>query len=548
MKLVVLSISLFFVTSFVNATQVKTDSYHETERNIIGSSRILSPGMQVGITDYDWQPNGSMGRHTGMPSGGYQFAWTYRFDGNNATRKIIYNYYYPPSYWLGPTPVCLAQSIASGVNHMTDGRAIVTGNSLSGNDWTPIICIDAAEGAGTFTVFSLPAPPNPLDPILWPQPCVFNNGHVCISGRSENGLYIIKSTDEGLTWSDWILVDSTGGGESWATFSGKTALVYDAGNAFEDVFYWETTDNGVTWTLDTIFIPSSPDSVVGYIWNRAIYDNNGYLHVVFTCIDTSQAGQGGPGFSGCRSQIRHWNQENGQFSIVASGWWTLDPGPGALHPTVSECQITIDRATGTLYCTWCQADSGDVAANGYTNLEIYGAYSTDNGATWSTPANITNSQSPGALPGYCENDGWQSIAEITHGDTIFIFYMNDKDAGSSVYGEGIPTDNPMLFYPYCFSVGVEEHEPKGPVNSMLHIAPNPASNRSVITYTLPVSGRYALGLFDVCGRLIMDIDAGKKPSGHHTKVLNPDGLPNGTYFVVLETYDAKYSVPFILIR
>jgi hypothetical protein len=546
MQNVVLCISLSFVTSFVMATQITTVVYHEAESNLIESSRILSPGITVGITDYDWQPNSSMGRHTVLPIGGYHWAWTYRYGGNNATRSMYYNYFFPPSYWLGPTAVLGAPSVASGLNHKADGRALVSGNKLTGNDWTPIMCIDVASGMGTFIVYFIPVP-NPLDPILWPLPCVHMD-QIYISGSPANGLYMIKSTDEGLTWSNWILVDSTGGHESWADFTGKTALVYEAGAAFENVFYWETTDNGVTWTVDTIFIPSSQDSVVGYVWNSAVYDNNEHLHVVFNCIDTSQAGQGGPNSSGCRSQIRHWNQENGQLSIVASGWWTLNLGPGTLHPTVSECQITIDRATETLYCTWCQADSGDVAANGYTNLEIYGAYSTNNGATWSVPVNITNSQSPGAAAGYCENDCWQSIAEITYGDTVFIFYMNDKDAGCSVYGQGIPTDNPLLFYPYSFSVGAEEQNAALHPSFLLNITPNPAANKITISYTLLKPGNVSLKLYGIDGRLVKTIPNGYKEAGSHTEYLDLSALANGTYFIILNTPGCKKSFSVVVIH
>jgi hypothetical protein len=546
MKFVIISISLLLVLSPVMATQVANGLHHDTESNLIQSSRVLSPGIQVYVTDYDRQPNGSMGRHIVLPSGGFQFAWTYRFGGNNANRRAYYNFHYPPSYWLGATAVFIEPSIASGLDHMADGRALVAATISSISGYMPAIAIDAVEGGGVFTPIEIPVP-NWLDTILMPQPCVHTDD-MYISGTSSDGLYMIKSTDEGTTWSNWILVDSTGSHESWADFAGKTALVYEAGTYFETVFCWETTDNGVTWSADTVFIPTPQDSVVGYVWNSAIYDNNGYLHVVFNCIDTTQAGQGGPDFSGCRSQIRHWNQENGQFSIVASGWWTLNPGPGFPHPTVSECQITIDRVTGTLYSTWCQADSGDVAANGYTNLEIYGAYSTDNGANWSTPINITNSQSPGALPGYCENDCWQSIAEITHGDTVFIFYMNDKDAGCSVYGQGIPTDNPMLFYPYSFSVGVEEQNAALHPSFLLNITPNPAANKITISYTLLKPGNVSLKLYSIDGRLVRSIPGIHGEAGCHSERLDLSTLANGTYFVILETPTFERSSPIIVIH
>jgi hypothetical protein len=546
MQKFVMCIIICLITSSVRADRITADSHHQVECDSIEPQRTVSPGTAVGLTDYDCQADGSMGRTiVATASLGSHYLWTYR-EYADTTRRVYYNFFLPPSYWLNPmgVPVFLEPSLAGRGSDFVDGRGVIAANLRVSNSLVPVLIVDPL---GAISPVFIPIQ-NPLDPILWPVPCVDANDNIFISGTSNAGLHIIRSTDEGSTWSAWVLVDATGDHESWATFSGKTAVVYNAGTDFENVYYWETTDNGVTWTADTICIPTPQDSVVGYIWNSAVYDNNGYLHVVFNCIDPSPAGQGGQNYSGYRSQIRHWNQENGLISIVASGWWTLDPGPGSLHPTVSESQLAINRLSGTLYCTWCQADSGDVAASGYTNLEIYGAHSTDNGATWSVPVNITNSRTPGAYAGYCEHDSWQSLAETTRDDTLYLFYMNDKDAGCVEFLEGTRTENNMLFYRCYFPVGVEETTISKPLNLMLRIKSNPVSHRTVINYTLPAPGDYSLCLFDICGRLLSILEEGSKPSGNYTEVLDLARLPNGTYFVVLQADDAASSAPFTIIK
>lgn len=483
-----------------------------------------------------------------MPDGGIHFVYTHRTGGNDATRRAFYNFYHPPNYWLGPMAVSSTQSIATGLGQLADGRALIAVNVLIGSDWRPQIYIDAMAGAGAVTTIALPAPPNPLDPILWPAPAVIDNDHIWIAGTSAAGLFLLTSTDYGCTWSDWIPVDPDGAHASWATFTGKAALIYQTGAGFENVGYRQTTDGGFTWTVDTVFIPSPGDSVVGFVWNSAAYDNSGYLHIVFACIDTSQTGQGGLSFSGCRSQIRHWNQATDQMSIVASGWWTLNPGPGTMHPTVSECQIAVDGEAGTLYCTWCQADSGDVAANGYSNLEIYGAYSTDNGATWSAPVNITNSQSPGALAGECEHDWWQSITETTRNDTLFLLYMNDRDAGSSVWTEGIFTDNPILLYPCRFPAGVEERGYGESTKLVLRIAPNPVSDRLHISYALSRNSTVSLKLYSIDGRVVRTIRGGHEDAGIHREILDLRGIASGIHFLILETATERESRSVIVVQ
>jgi len=312
--------------------------------------QILSPGDTVGTTDFDWQGNGSLGRricHT--LAGGYHFVWTYRTGGSGANRRVYYNYFHPPNYWLGPTMIDLRVSRNPSISSLADGRAVIASNASAGGNIICALYIDAAEGAGMFTIID-------LGPLLWPKLCVDSFDYIYLSGTDSSGGVITYSTDYGTTWSEWFNIDplywNGGGRESWTTYNNKIALINDVDYDLS-YCYWESTNHGVTWCFDTIFtsLPSG-DSVIGYIWHSGVYDNSGNLHVVFTVIDTAANG-GGPGGSGWRSQIRHWDSQTDSITIVTSGWWTLNPGPGDAHPTVSECQIAIDRATGILYCTWC---------------------------------------------------------------------------------------------------------------------------------------------------------------------------------------------------
>jgi hypothetical protein len=557
--LIILTICTGVFTAQNHAT-MPPDAEVNTDYSIPYTGYRQSPGIEVGVTDYDWQTNGSMGRYVWVtPSGGHSFYWTYRFGGSNPNRRAYYNYYYPPSYWLGPTAMDTRLSRMGAMDQMTDGRALGAAHANATVGYETCVYLDAAEGAGTFTVIPVPWAGDPNVTPIWPKICVDDSNYIYIAASQSGGPYAYwnMSTDEGTTWRGW---DSTlagvalnsfnydyGGHEVWAQYGDRVALVNNMGDEYFTIVYWESSDHGATWSYDTVYcMETSPgDSVQGFWWNNAIYDNSGYLHVVFTVVDTTASG-GGDSYSGWRSLIRHWNQQTNQMSIVASGWWPRNPGPGTYHPTVSEAQIAINRLTETLYCTWCQADSDDVAANGYTNLDIYAAYSTNNGTTWSGPHNLTYSHSPGASAGNCENDWWQSIT--IHNDTLYLFYMNDKDAGSSEWNEGMPTVNPMLFYPCWIPLGIEEPKTTKYVNPVLRIVPNPASDHSVITCNISVSEHYVLKLYDTSGRLIATIDEGHKPSGRYAEVLNLNGIPNGTYFVLLETDYSKYSIPFVLIR
>jgi hypothetical protein len=534
MQNIILCISLSFVTSAVTATHITPDVYNESKSNLIESSSTFSLGDTVGITDYDWQSSGSMGRRVLItPLAGYHFAWI----GDYPWRRACYNYHYPPSYWLGP--IIPVNSALGGMAQFADGRAVllVLGNTL---------LIDAIEGAGMFTAYDLPD-----DSISWTKIRVDNFDNIYISGYSDEGLFVIFSTDEGTTWSNPMLVDSNGYNSSWAGFNEKVVLVYN--NFLLNILYYESTDHGTTWTADTIFIPSPEDSVQGYIWNSAIYDNNSYLHVALTCIDTIPNGGGASG-SGWRSQIRHWNQETDQISIVdnGTGWVNSNPGPGANHPTNSEPQIAIDRLTGDLYCTWCHADPQDVAANGLVNMDIWGAKSTDNGATWIEQHNITNSPTPGATAGNCDNDHVNHLAEETLDDTLVMFYLNDKDAGNAAFPPdpgAILTDSPLLFYLYKWNpYGVEEISTTTPPKLSMNVTPNPSTRNAQIAYTLSSAGNVSLKLCSIDGRLVKTIYDGHKNSGVHKENFDFSGIANGIYFVILETATAKASRSVVVIH
>jgi hypothetical protein len=71
-------------------------------------------------------------------------------------------------------------------------------------------------------------------------------------------------------------------------------------------------------------------------------------------------------------------------------------------------------------------------------------YSADGGATWSEPENITNSPTPGCWPMECDSDHWPTLNEVVD-DSLYITYINDKDAGGIPQSEGVDTENPVMY-------------------------------------------------------------------------------------------------------
>jgi hypothetical protein len=82
------------------------------------------------------------------------------------------------------------------------------------------------------------------------------------------------------------------------------------------------------------------------------------------------------------------------------------------------------------------------------NGEIYLTVSNNGGLSWSRSLDLTDTKTPNCNPAVgdsCVSEHWGSIARIVD-DTIHLFYVADRDAGSAPLGEGTWTYNPMMYY------------------------------------------------------------------------------------------------------
>lgn len=77
------------------------------------------------------------------------------------------------------------------------------------------------------------------------------------------------------------------------------------------------------------------------------------------------------------------------------------------------------------------------------NGELYMSVSSDNGLTWDHPQNITGTETPGCLPGDCYSESWVSAAARADSG-IYLSYVEDKDAGAAIKGQGAWTANPYM--------------------------------------------------------------------------------------------------------
>ena len=155
------------------------------------------------------------------------------------------------------------------------------------------------------------------------------------------------------------------------------------------------------------------------------------------------------------------------------------------------------------------------------------------------------------LPVLRENDEWHSISETAGNDVLDVFYMNDKDAGSSVNDFTAITVNQMKYLKYVISpVGVKPV--KNVSKNVLRVTmfPNPFRNRIEIRLAdknLAASKKARLSIFGTNGRLLREASFKEKYLWNGTDALGRR-LPAGIYLLQVNYNTMKYSSRIVLLK
>jgi hypothetical protein len=103
----------------------------------------------------------------------------------------------------------------------------------------------------------------------------------------------------------------------------------------------------------------------------------------------------------------------------------------------------------------------------------------------------------------------------------------------------------MHWYLYT---GVEEHFEFRILDCGLKILPNPVSNRGTIFLSLTTAQDVSLKLYDIAGRHVETLIKGRFAGGMHAIPFEAARLPQGTYFLVMESSCLRESVAVVFVR
>ncbi|NQT35813.1 T9SS type A sorting domain-containing protein [bacterium] len=372
------------------------------------------------------------------------------------------------------------------------------------DDYVWIAGIDYEPYYAAFTNTIFPSYPNHL--ILWPQGVASRNGAVHVIGNpitDEIGIaYLPAFLDEygdidydvdfpsevGTTHLNTYRIARSPNSDRVAITWISTRLGIPAPGPWDGFLAYQMnndlwlayTDDGENWNFDepinvtNCIMPDANrvdrnvygDTLLPYCTHDVIFDPDDNIHIVFDTrkLLWNPLSQESPPIDGLTvdySYLFHWSEETNDISPVADGWFSQQirnedneivqwPTPGAWRSNVCYPSLAYDD-NGDLYCVFNYYPTDDfndyVDGDGYgrCNGDIAVTVSEDNGDTWYMPTMVVETTTHLPEPGEADCEGYPTVAEMVD-DYLHIFYINDKEAGTSVQDDITSnTLNPMIY-------------------------------------------------------------------------------------------------------
>jgi hypothetical protein len=425
----------------------------------------------------------------------------------------------------------------------------------------------------------------------------YNNMYVSWT-RFGNGtdIYLVKSTDQGITWSSPVLVSSEAGVQGSIPAVGPNGEVYVAWYGYdyssENIYFDKSTDGGATFGTDKVispcpnaWFPSMAVDLSGGQYNGNIYvtwndDRNGdgdiFLSKSTDSGNTWSAAQriNNDPINNGREQYWPWIAvaENGEIDLIfydtrntpnnsiieAYLARSTDGGAAFTNELISTAQsptntpnsdvrfgdyIGIDAYGGNIVVpVWTDERAGGV------DMDIYTA-TISNVPVELVSFNARTSGGKNILE-------WQTSTEKNNRgfEVERSFNGTNFTARGFVEGNGTTAEphsytftdegmNGNVFYrlkqfdfdgKFRYSNIIEVNSTSSPVYQLAQNYPNPFNPTTLISYTLPFDGVVTLKVYDVLGREIETLVNGFQQAGIHTINFNASTLTSGIYFYKME--------------
>lgn len=560
----------------------------------------------IGNTTYDLQSNAAVqNRLFRHADGTMSAAWTFSSSGDLAASDRGTGYAYFDGNLWSTAPTSRIEPQRNGwpsISATTTGKEVVVSHNNTATNL--YVTTRATKGTGAWSHSSINGPT--ANGNLWPRMVVGgSNGQtvhvISITTPTANNGVVYQGLDGALTYSR-----STDGGTTWdinqvvlpqlsATagfygFSGDQysidakgdTVAFVLGGFEESVVLMKSTDNGTTWNMTVVY-----GHPMGLAWNSAnaisdkdgdgvadtlnvcdgtptvLIDNNGICHVAFgvmRILKDDPAAQG-VSFFPTTSGLAYWNETmldvNGNpdcpkiiidvedrdaSGTVFDDLTNIDQIATYFISLTSQPSMGID-ANGTLYLAYSALMEGTNNGNGQYYRNVHIMKSSDNGANWSVPLNVTDDDfSEGVFASVAKNVGTEVHLIYQRDSEPGLAVRGDEDAFSSneiVYARipvgDIPSTNNGINVPYCGDNVVISSVTNitSKVNS-LQVFPNPTNGMLNISYISEVNGDVSVRLVNLNGQEVMN-QTFNKANGGFLNTINMNNFPKGVYMLQVIT-------------
>lgn len=379
-----------------------------------------------------------------------------------------------------------------------------------------------------------------------------------------------------------------GGGDNYAIDARDSIIAIVIGGLGEPVSLWKSTNNGQTWTYtDVDNLPyKGPRAAAQMLLNAdSMFTNDGAVDVLIDATGTVHAfwgrsqvlggltedGDTGTSFFLNVTGVMHWKEgdteprfaggpvdrdENGVYDITAETVNRLDASgniPGNLLSaarTGTTSAVSIPTASvdadGNLFVVYHGAAENVTHFLNANFKDIFVSYSTDGGATWEGPQNITQD---GTME--C---AFPCVAKRSN-DFLHIIYQEDTYPGTHLQNHSanagshpneectmryvaVPTSDILndVLGNRVRTASVEDGQ-KAEVFVVSQNQPNPFRGTSDVIIYLRSNSTMTLTVTDMLGNVVNQGDLGVMSAGNHTVTIDANGLSSGMYFYTLTTED-----------
>ena len=543
---------------------------------------------EIGQTVYDLMTNRSCYNRTYLyPDGTIAAVWTMVITAPSyADRGTGYNYF-DGSAW-GTMPAARIESVRTGFPSYSpygaNGELVVCHSAT-----TLLLNKRDTKGTGAWTQITLPFPTGTQP--TWPRVCVSGTSiHILADNfNAPNNLMYYRSQDGGTTWdiqgvspAGADLVNYPNGFDAdcydWALPVGNT-LAFIVGDKATDLILMKSTDNGSTWTKTVIFQHPyplfeevhtlTPDTPYVCDASHAItLDANGTASVAFGLnrflnSDTTDATysffpgvdgiafwkEGDPAFTSANPndvyalcKLVGYIQDIDNSGVVLDNY-TATSIPDYQISTTSMPQITFG-SDGNLYLIFRSLVETMMSGGGQFYSHIWGRKSTDGGDTWSEFIDLTTGPDHELVE--CV---FPSMSPTSDGKILFT-YMSDFEPGTSLGGDAdVAGTNSIMFASVDYAdfsstvlpcvLGSSEVNLSGKVS----IYPNPVLDNLNITFSFNKSTDVNMTVLNVVGSTVMSENFIAERG--ETKQVNVKELPVGIYLVKFKTTSGTFTQKII---